>query len=263
MDRTGGLHPTVGQHQHVGEAVRDLLDVVGDEHDRRGAGVDGQRRQRGDELLASAEVEPGRRLVEQQQLGRGHQGAGQQHALALARRQQDEALVGHRRAAHLLEQRAGAGPVGVVVGVPPRFERAVAGGHDDLDGRELATEAVGQRRAGQPDAGAERADVGAAQLLAEHVDGSRRRVQVERGDADQRGLARAVAAEHDPPLAGTDHPVDLVEDRALVSDQRHAGQVEHGIRNRSRPKIRHGHTSARIRTMTADVAEMASTAWRT
>ena len=42
--------------------------------------------------------------------------------------------------------------------------------------------------------------------LAEHVDGAARRVLVQRGDPQQRGLARAVGAEHDPALAGVRPP---------------------------------------------------------
>ena len=52
--------------------------------------------------------------------------------------------------------------------------------------------------------------------LAEHLDGARRRVLVERRDAQQRGLARAVRAEHDPALVGAHGPVDAVEDRRVV-----------------------------------------------
>ena len=104
----GGLDPTLRQQQHVGEADRDLLDVVGHQHVGGVAGSTARAVQRGDQLLAAAEVEAGCRLVEQQQPGRGHQRAGQQHALALARREQPEALVGHGGAAH--RSRAGRGP---------------------------------------------------------------------------------------------------------------------------------------------------------
>ena len=45
--------------------------------------VGGQHAQPAHEVLPAAEVEPGRRLVEQHQLGVGHQGAGDLDPLAL------------------------------------------------------------------------------------------------------------------------------------------------------------------------------------
>ena len=63
-DRAGGHDPAPTQQQGVGEAGRDLLDVVRDQHRRRRRRVHGQRRQRGDQVLPAAEVEAGRGLVE-------------------------------------------------------------------------------------------------------------------------------------------------------------------------------------------------------
>ena len=56
----------------------------------------GEHRQRGDQVLAAAEVEAGGRLVEQQQLGVGHQRPGDLHPLALALGQGAEGAVGQR-----------------------------------------------------------------------------------------------------------------------------------------------------------------------
>ena len=63
---------------------RELLDVVGDQHRRRRVGVGGEPGQAAQEVLAAAEVHAGGGLVEQQQLGVGHQRAGDLHPLALA-----------------------------------------------------------------------------------------------------------------------------------------------------------------------------------
>ena len=76
--------------QHVGEAVGDLLDVVGDEDRRRGGRVRGDVAEPADQVVAGGEVQPGGRLVEQQQARVGHQGAGQLDPLALTRRQRAE-----------------------------------------------------------------------------------------------------------------------------------------------------------------------------
>jgi hypothetical protein len=56
----------VAHQQRVGEARRDLLDMVGDQHHRRGGRILRQPRQAGHEILATAQVQPGRRFVQQQ-----------------------------------------------------------------------------------------------------------------------------------------------------------------------------------------------------
>ena len=72
----------VAQEQRVGEAGRDLLEVVGDHHERTLPlrQLAEHRHQR----LASAEVEAGAGLVEQEELGVGHEEPGDEHPLALA-----------------------------------------------------------------------------------------------------------------------------------------------------------------------------------
>ena len=66
--------------------------------------VDGQHRQRRDEVLAAAEVEAGGGLVEEQQLGVGHQRPGDLHPLALALAERAEGPVGQVADAELDEQ---------------------------------------------------------------------------------------------------------------------------------------------------------------
>ena len=56
----------------VAVATRNLLDVVGDQHRRRGVRVGGQRREPVEQVLTATEVQPGGRLVQQQQLRVGH-----------------------------------------------------------------------------------------------------------------------------------------------------------------------------------------------
>ena len=65
VDRPGHRDPPLPEQQRVGEATRDLLDVVGDEHGRRRGRVVGEVGEAGDEVFAGPEVEPGGRLVEQ------------------------------------------------------------------------------------------------------------------------------------------------------------------------------------------------------
>ena len=58
LDRAGRDDPPAAQQQHVGEPGRYLLDVVGDEDQRRGVGSAAMRAEPADEVLAPAEVEP-------------------------------------------------------------------------------------------------------------------------------------------------------------------------------------------------------------
>ena len=85
IDRTGGDDLARPQDQGVREAGRDLLDVVGDQDDRRGPVGSGEPREIAQQRLPGAEVEAGGRLVEQQQVGIGHQRAGDRRPAPLAR----------------------------------------------------------------------------------------------------------------------------------------------------------------------------------
>ena len=75
-----------------------------------------------------------------------------------------------------------------------------------------------------------------------------RRVQVQRRDAQQRRLARAVGAEDDPAFAALDGPVDPVEDVGPVAHEADVGHAQ-----------RRGHTSSLSRTLTAAIADSTST----
>jgi hypothetical protein len=68
--------------------------------------------------------------------------------------------------------------------------------------------------------------------MAEHLDLAAARVQVERREAEQRGLPGTVRAEHDPPLAPVDRPVDAGEDGGGRSDDIDAGQTQCGAGRR-------------------------------
>src|SRR5687768_9988367 len=72
------------EQQAVREARRDLLDVVRHHDDRGRERARGVVLERLEQRLARAEVEAAGRLVEEHELGVGHDGPGDLHALALA-----------------------------------------------------------------------------------------------------------------------------------------------------------------------------------
>ena len=151
--RPGGHDAAGSQQEHVAEPGRDLLDVMGHQHRGWGRRVDRQRSEALDEILPGRDVEAGGRLVEQQQARVAHERPRELDPLALSGRERPEAPLGHGRHAQAVEQVRRPRPVGRRVLVPPRFERGVAGGHHDLAGAQIGPEEVGQRLAGQPDAG--------------------------------------------------------------------------------------------------------------
>ena len=118
----------------------DLLDVVGDEGDRRERGVGRERRDPPDERLAGAEVEAGRRLVEQDELRLGHQGPGDEDPLALAGRERGERPALQPGQPEPLEGALGAPRIVGRVGVPPRRERGVAGAQHHVERGEAAVD---------------------------------------------------------------------------------------------------------------------------
>ena len=219
--------PSAGQQQRVGERGGNLLDVVGHHHDGRRTRIGRHRTQQRHQLFASAEVESGGRLVEQPERRVAHQRAGQQHALALSRRERAERGARQCPAAEAVQQCARLAPVGGGVAVPPGRQRGVLAGDDDILRAQLRLQHVGQRGAGQLGVAPELAGVGAPEALPEHVDGAARRVQVQARNPQQRRLARPVRPEHRPPFAAPYAPVDAAENRAAFADQVDARQRQH------------------------------------
>ena len=112
------------------------------------AGEAGSMREHGqgrDEVLATAQVESGGGLVEQQQLGIGHQGPGDLHPLALTLAEGAEGAVEQMVGADLGEQLAGPVVVEVVVRLAPAPDHAVRRGDDDVADQLVARDALGER----------------------------------------------------------------------------------------------------------------------
>ncbi len=211
LDRPGVDHAPLTQQERVGEARRDLLDVVGDQDGRRRVGVEGEHGQGRDEVLTTAEVQPGGRLVEQQELGVGHQGTRDLDALALALAEGAEGALGQLGGADLGQQLGG--PVVVELGVvlAPAAHDAVRRGDDDVPDQLGPRDPVGERCTGQPDARPQVEHVRRAEHLVEDAGHSGRRVDLGAGDLQEGRLAGTVGPEHHPALVLLDLPGDVVE----------------------------------------------------
>ncbi len=197
--REAALHATGGAvlkpDDGAGEGFEHAA-VVADQHD---AGA--QRGELALEPLDGGQVEVVGRLVEQQQLGGGGERAGERGAPGLAAGETRGPLVAGQ--AQLLEQ--GAGAVGVVRIVEAGLDIVE---HSGMGGQVGLLLEIAQAGAGLQEAG--------AVILGERAG----------GDAQQRGLARAVAAAEADALAGADGELGAVEQRPAAQGEGDVLQVE-------------------------------------
>ena len=180
------------------------------------------------EVLATPEVEPGGRLVEQHQLRVGHQGARDLHPLALALREGAEPplgevghaeaveqLVGARRVELRRSARASAPPRRTTRSAPRRARSRAPGSRSaraaldsPMRGRSSNTStapSVSPSTTATPRVGCRLADATCSSVV----------------------LPAPFGPEHHPPLALAPVPVDRVEQRRAVPDHAHAGEVQH------------------------------------
>src|SRR5690606_39269569 len=104
----------------------------------------------------------------------------------------------------------------VIVFVPPAFD-GVRGGHHQVAHALLCGDASCCRGGYESDAAAELEHVDLAEPIFQHVDRSGCRVVIPSGELHERGLARTIRAENDPPLGVLDTPIHTVEDRSTIS----------------------------------------------
>src|SRR4051794_14306949 len=155
----------LAHEQDVGEGRGDLLDVVGDQHECRRVGVGREGAEAGDEVLATAEVEARRRLVEQHQLGVGHQGSGDLHPLALTLAQGPEGPVGQVPGPEGGQQLVRPGMVEVVVLLAPAADDAVRRGDHDVADPLAGRQPLGDAGTREADPGSQLEDVDGAEHL--------------------------------------------------------------------------------------------------
>ena len=144
---------------------------------------------------------------------------------------------GRRLAPTSSSRRGGALVVEVVVLLAPAPDDAVGRRDDDVLDQLVARDPLRQRGAGQADARAQLEDVDGAEHLVEDAGDAGRGVDLGGGDLQQRGLAGAVGAEHDPALVLLDRPRDRVEQRRLAAAHGHLGELEDGGHGRTLSRL--------------------------
>ncbi len=152
------------------ESEGNLLDVMGDHHEHgclRGSGQDLEAQQ---QVFAGTEVEATGGLVEEEELGVGHEGAADEDALAFTLAQSSERPVREVLDPELAHDLVGPLEVLVVVLLVPAAEDGIRGGDDGVAHGLGRRNGVGHRRAGVADPGAEIEDVDAPELVTENSD---------------------------------------------------------------------------------------------
>jgi hypothetical protein len=136
-------HPTFAKHQDVGESFRDLFNMVGNQNSCGCIDTRSENTQRANEVFTTSKIESSGRFIEKEKTRFGHQGSGQQDSLLLPRGQGGEAAIGQSTNFHSLKAVARSLPIGVVIGMPPRFKRRVLCRHDNIGRNEVGSELIG------------------------------------------------------------------------------------------------------------------------
>ena len=212
---------------------RDFLEVVGDKHDGGSGVVAGQFAEAVHQILASAQVQPGGRLVQQQQFGVGHERAGDLDALALTLGQRGERPVQQRTHSPVVQQAESTAFVVLLVPFAPAARDSVGGRDDDIEHFLVLGDLGGQGGGGQADPGPQFEDVHGAENFLQDPGLAARRVEPGGRNLEQSGLASAVGSEDHPALAFPDLPVDLAQERFGSADNADGGHFKN-ITHRSR-----------------------------
>ena len=247
VDGSGSLHCPIGDEEQVGETIRDLLDMMRHEHRGRRGPIGGEIPESGDEILTAGEIESRSRFVEEHDPRLGHERAGEQHPLTLTCRHRDEAALGEPTDTHTVETVRRPCPISLVIGVPPRFQRSVLGGHDDIECSEIRSKHVGHPGARHSHETSQSTHISATEFVTEQVDSSLTRMQVHRSDTHQGRLSGTVAPEHDPALTCLDRPIDSGQNPLRSADESDTAQLKsRRIWNRFNGRHAHGDRDARL-----------------
>ena len=215
----------------MGDTLRYLLDVVGDQHGGGGVGVLADLGQRLDEDLATAQVKARAGLIEQQQFRISHQCAGDLDTLSLALRQSAESAV--HQAVHMQgrHQRTGTCVIQLVVLLAPATHHAVGRGDDHVAYRFTWWDPRGDRRGRDTDSRSQLEDVDRPEVLPQQLHHTAGGVHLGAQQLQHGRLASPVRADHHPALALVNSEVHVIKQELLApphTDTRQLGHRNHG-----------------------------------
>jgi hypothetical protein len=222
----GGGDSARAEDQGVTEGGDDFLDVMGDQ-DEGGVWVPAEVGEELQEVLTGHRVEPGAGFVENEQIRLGHEGAGDEDALAFALGEDGPGAVGQVQETDVAQPLSGAGEVGAR-DRGAQVNGGLASGGDDFQGGFLIVQEVTEGGGHEADASAESGPIGLAVGLAEELDLAGGWGEVTGEGGEERGFAGAIGAEEHPMLSGENGPMDVLEDGMTPAGDGQAGEPEHG-----------------------------------
>ena len=210
---------------------------MGDEHGSRCVGVSGKRGQALDQVLTTGNIHTCAGLVQQQQLGVGHQRAGNQCTLALAIGEGAEGAVSEGVNTPVSQQLGGTLVVHDVVFFLPTARHSVRCGHDNV-GNLLVGGNLGSRSTGgQTNARAQVEHVNSAEGLVKDFNLAAGRVQASCRNRQQSGLTGAVRAQNNPAFTFVHSPGNVVENLAAAANHGDILKVEYGAHGSSSSEL--------------------------
>src|SRR5919106_2961692 len=240
VDRARSDQAAVAKQRRMRRRWWDLLDMVRREEGRRRGRAARGRFQGRDEELARGQVEAGGGLVQDQQLGATVEGARQQDALTFTLTARREGARRERGHAHLREPLLRLRPVGLAVHVESGNEGRSLSGEHHVQDRQVGRHHLREGVAEVTDPRMQLPNVVPADRDAEYAYRPGRRRTPSADHRQERRLAAAVRADHDPVLARPDVEVDRSDDPPTVdldgdTPKRHREPVRRHERVRLRP----------------------------
>lgn len=219
--------PAMLQNKDVRENRHYFLNVMRDENQRRRFFAAANLLQKLQKILPRRRIQAGAGLVQYQEGGSRHQGASNQHALALALGEKKPGPVGQGGAFDLTQNVQSALAIRSSDFAPKidhgafaanhRFQRGLASGNHLADGR-----------ADQADPSAQLAPVGSSISLRQQLHFAAARSQVAGQRAQERGFARTIGAENGPMFAGPDVPGNFVKNNRGAAPHGQIRNLENG-----------------------------------
>ena len=210
-----------------------LLHMMRDEDQRRPALLGGEPSEGPKETFAGDGIKSGARFVEDQHPGIRHEGAGDEHLLALALAEHPPRTSREASDTHPRETAFRLGRVG---GRPPAPIAELRGfaAQDGVHGGFLGGHLTRESAAHHADVPAKFLPVGGAVALSQHLDLAVRGCEVGHDGRQQGGLPRAVGAEDRPMLAPADTPCHLRQDARGPAQDPEAADGKQGDRGAER-----------------------------
>ena len=208
----------------MSEDRHDLLHVMRHENEG-GTRTTAELLDEGEETFAGHRVETGAGFVQDEQVGSGHEGAGDEDALAFALGEHGPGAVLQRCGVDEPEQPASLPDVGGARAIPDVDGGVFAADHD-FEGGFVLVEQLAQGGADQPDPATELRPIGFAEAFPEELDAAGARGEVAGQCGEEGRLSAADGSEEHPVFARADRPIPVGKNLCPAPMGGESGQAE-------------------------------------